>query len=104
MMSHRCRHQERGSVLSRCLTSSTERWATARVTLAISFLLLAGNSHLLYSITECGLVLDLLGLARGHKHAWMTLFLFADVRCEVLNVVGFGFTLNFRDFGMVEIF
>src|SRR5258708_7768950 len=58
MMSHRCRHQERGSVLSRCLTSSTERWATARVTLAISFLLLAGNSHLLYSITECGLVLD----------------------------------------------
>ena len=36
-----------------------------------------------------GLILDLLGLARGHKHAWMTLFLFADVRCEVLNVVGF---------------
>src|SRR6266516_3039953 len=38
MISHLCRQKARGSVLNRCLTSSTERWAAARVTLVISFL------------------------------------------------------------------
>src|SRR5713101_1304280 len=36
MISQRCRHQGRGSVFNRVFTSSIERCAAARVTLAIS--------------------------------------------------------------------
>src|SRR5713226_5904860 len=38
MISHRCRYKARGSVLIRIFTSSSVRWAAARVTLAISSL------------------------------------------------------------------
>src|SRR5712692_3971958 len=38
MISHRCRYKGRGSVLMRVFTSSSVRWAAARVTLAISSL------------------------------------------------------------------
>ena len=48
----------------------------------------ADLSVLLKDVFCQGLILGLLGLPRDHEHACIALFLFADVRCEVLDIVG----------------
>src|SRR2546422_7780986 len=61
MTSQRCLRQRCGSVCMRCLTSSTDRWATARVTRAMILLLCLNNSplFLFYHRMQVGISLEL---------------------------------------------
>src|SRR5260221_7040864 len=59
MISHRCRYKARGSVLIRIFTSSSVRWAAARVTLAISSLFCFRSSPpLFYHSTRIRMTLE----------------------------------------------
>src|SRR5260370_17221789 len=84
MISHRCRYKARGSVLIRIFTSSSVRWAAARVTLAISSLFCFRSSpplfyhstriRMSYSLVSRDIMAAMIEIhALGHPHDGMVL-------------------------------
>src|SRR5258708_38283733 len=73
MISHRCRHQGRGSVFNRVFTSSIGRCPAARVTLAISSLFSFQSSPpLFYHSTRIGMRCPMIQLPLRCKIAFQS--------------------------------